>query len=136
MLTFCDLQQLCVDLHRPPIQKTLLCKMRGVTDHHGSRRTSITHDQPAGDNEREALSIACAVRESIAFTCCRVDAHHACAQGLLIGDAPTAKAFVFCCASMSSTQDEAVQLFNDATLCADATEKVQVGCAFFHPTDS
>lgn len=26
---------------------------------------------------------------------------------------------------MGSTQDEAVQLFNDATLCADPTEKAQ-----------
>lgn len=31
---------------------------------------------------------------------------------------------------MSSTQDEAVQLFNDATLCADAAKKVQSTATF------
>ena len=35
---------------------------------------------------------------------------------------------------MGSTQDEAVQLFNDATLCADATEKVEVSRFLFLPT--
>lgn len=32
---------------------------------------------------------------------------------------------------MNNTQDEAVQLFNDATLCADATEKVEMSCSQF-----
>lgn len=57
-------------------------------------------------------------------------AYHESAQVFRIGDAPGAKALAHFCASMGSTQDEAVQLFNDATLCADATEKVQHSCFF------